>query len=119
MTILYHQNLTSERWQQFTLVEQMANIGSEVGRTIKNKGGNEERFQGALYRALELFDLTREDSKNKARLKEISRAREAFLDYAVGDNVYQSTAEQWEKYFTNFALAARRRNYPKIPDSSK
>lgn len=108
MKTIFHQNLTQEKWNTFPLLEQMGNIGSEVGRAIKWRSqGKEEKSQAALCRGLELFDLTVDDPKNRSRLKEVLRSREAFLDFFVGDNEYHSTAEQWEKYFLAFAIAAR------------
>lgn len=108
MNIIYHQGLTRERWQAFSLLEQMANIGSEVGRACKRKQeNNQEATEAAMFRAVELFDLTRQDGKNRARLKEVARSREVFLDFLVGGNVYQSSRESLEQYFTQFALAAR------------
>ncbi|MDP2838060.1 MAG: hypothetical protein Q8O53_02185 [Candidatus Moranbacteria bacterium] len=108
MNIVFHQGLTAEKWQRFSLLEQMANIGSEVGRAInwRNKG-NPVQAEAALFRGLELFDLTREDPKNLRRLREVGRAREAFLDFFSGDNQYGFTGEAWQKYFTDFAIAAR------------
>ncbi len=37
MTGSLHDSLAAGRWQQMTLVEQMANIGSEVGRAAQAK----------------------------------------------------------------------------------
>jgi len=84
----------------------MANIGSEVCRTIKWRH-NPDFAKKAFDRALELFDLTMADPKNKKRLKEIVRARELFADYIIGNNQYLSSADQWQKYFYNFNYAAR------------
>lgn len=89
------------------MVEQMANIGSEVFRAIKWKDKNKEYAQLANYRALELIDLTILDPKNITNLKEITRARVLWLDFFVGDNQYYQTAEQWNKYFYAFGVAAR------------
>ena len=88
----------------------MANIGSEVGRTItwKNKA-NVEYSQRAYERALELLDLTIRDGKNKARLKELLRVREAMNDHFIFDNEYNSSDESWQKYFLGFNFAARAR----------
>jgi Protein of unknown function (DUF5674) len=86
----------------------MANIGSEVFRTISWRDRNGDYGRNALYRALELLDLTVEDPKNTDRLKEILRVREALVDYFMYDNEYQSTDEQWQKYFHQFNLAANR-----------
>lgn len=104
-----HSALTVDRWRSMTLMEQLGNIGSEVGRAIRAKiSGNEKRMWSALERGLELFDLTVADPKLRHRLKEICRAREVVVDFLVGDNAYGSSAEDLERYFTAYALAARR-----------
>jgi hypothetical protein len=106
---MQHQQLSHGRWQKLSFFEQMANIGSEVNRVInwQNKGRPDYAHQ-AFERALELFDLTVEDEKNKQRLKEILRAREIFADYFVGGNNYHSLAKDWQNYFLAFNFAARR-----------
>lgn len=105
---LFHKNLKS-RWSQFSLVEQMANIGAEVGRAINwRKKGKEELWKNAFYRALELIDFSICDPKNKNSLKEILRVRELLVDYFFGDNIYHSTDKDWEKYFYYFTFAARK-----------
>ena len=108
MKTAFHQSLTEERWQRFSLLEQVANIGSEVERALAaQKKKNKEQSEAALFRALELFDLTLADPKNKTRLREVTRARECFLDFFLGENQYGFTAEFFQKYFLDFALAAR------------
>jgi hypothetical protein len=104
-----HASLAAGRWQTLTLAEQLGNVGSEVGRAIKaRERHDEQRFEGALYRALELFDLTLDDPRWIGhRLREIARAREVTCDFLVGDNDYRSTAESLDAYFLQFALAAR------------
>ena len=54
--------------------------GSEVDRAIRAyNAGNRNRFDGALARALELFDLTAADDRWRgARRREILRARSEF-----------------------------------------
>lgn len=107
----YHQDLTSSRWNKFNLFEQMANIGSEVFRTISWKNKNNPQYsRDAFWRALELIDLAVADPKNRFRLKEILRMRECLVDYFVGDNEYKSTDKSWQKYFYAFNWAARK-NY--------
>ena len=103
-----HKNLSRGRWFDFSLIEQLANVGSEVFRAIswKNKG-NKEYSDLSFYRALELMDLTLADKKNIHRLKEISRTREVLVDYFAGDNIYRSSNESLEKYFYAFNYAAR------------
>jgi hypothetical protein len=73
-----HQELAAGRWLRLSLVEQLANVGSEVERAIRWRGkGNAAYGQRALERALELLDLTIADEKNRLRLKELTRLREA------------------------------------------
>lgn len=104
-----HKELAGGRWQKFSFFEQMANIGSEVGRTIswKNKN-NLDYSQKAFERALELLDLTIADNKNKNRLKELCRLREILIDYFVFDNQYKSSDQLWQNYFYPFNFAARK-----------
>ncbi|OGI31904.1 MAG: hypothetical protein A2271_04240 [Candidatus Moranbacteria bacterium RIFOXYA12_FULL_35_19] len=104
----YHTNLTDEHWQEFSFFEQMANVGSEVERTIKWKNKeNLEYSRMAFERALELLDLTISDPKNRKGLKEILRVREALADYFAFSNEYKSTDKSWQNYFYSFNFAAR------------
>ncbi|MBI2029874.1 hypothetical protein HYT02_05645 [Candidatus Gottesmanbacteria bacterium] len=104
---IFHKDIQN-RWHTFSRDEQMANIGAEVGRTINwRKKGNKEMSKNAFYRALELLDFTIEDPKNKDCLGEILRVREVLTDYFMGDNIYNSTDEVWEKYFYFFNFRAR------------
>ena len=48
-------------------IEQMANVGAEIGRTISWKNKNRPDFsQRAFDRALELLDLTISDQRTEA-----------------------------------------------------
>lgn len=108
MNNIFHTGL-EKRWNNFTLAEQMANIGAEVGRTINwRKKRNKTMSTNALYRGLELLDLTINDKKNKNSLKEILRVREALIDFFLGDNIYKSSDTIWEKYFYYFNFLARK-----------
>lgn len=103
-----HKNLAEGGWQKLSLVEQMANIGSEVERSIKWKEKENEKYsQLAFYRALELLDLTVADNKNRLRLKEVLRLREVLADYFAFDNIYNSSKESFQNYFYAFNFAAR------------
>jgi len=105
--MIIHKELASGRWFKLSLLEQLANIGSDVVRTIKWKNeGDLECSREAFERALELIDLTVADSKNRGRLKEILRAREALVDYFLFDNIYGSSDKLWENYFYHFNYAA-------------
>lgn len=104
-----HKDLALGRWSQLSFLEQMANIGSEVERAlnwrIKN---NVDYARKAFERALELIDLTLENEKNYAHLQEITRMREAIVDYFSGANQFMSSEGSWRSYFLPFVYASRR-----------
>lgn len=108
MSDFLHGNSIVERWRQMTLAEQMGNIGSEVSRAANAQGKNETRFQAAISRGLELFDLTIADSRWRGRLQEIGRARDVFMDAVTGGTEYRSDLHGLQKYFDQFAYASRR-----------
>ena len=106
-----HRELAAGRWRELSLAEQLGHIGSEISRATRWTSRNPALAQGALYRALELFDLTLDDPRHRqapARLREIARAREVVADFLAGPNQYQSTAESLQRYFDAYTLAARR-----------
>ena len=106
-----HAGLGGGRWFGLSILEQLGNVGAEVGRAIRAKSQhNDVRFQAAFDRALELFDLTLADPRwDLPRLREIARARETSVDFLFGDNQYNSSAASIDRYFTSFAVAARTR----------
>ncbi|UCD54830.1 MAG: hypothetical protein JSV93_04745 [Candidatus Omnitrophota bacterium] len=106
-----HKDLATGRWNQLPFLEQMANIGSEVERALKWRAKHNTAYsQQAFERALELMDLTLDSVKGFTRLKELTRLREALVDYFFGTNQFMSTEESWRKYFSNFTYAVRK-NY--------
>lgn len=109
--MIIHKELAAGRWLQFSLMEQLANVGTDIERAIRWKQkGNIESSEKAFDRALELLILTIRDPKNKRRLKELLYARELLTDYFMGANEYKTTDESWQKYFYpfNYAAAIRR-----------
>lgn len=107
-----HQNLAEGKWQRMSLSEQLANIGTEVGRAAKWQGEDEDKFKGAVARASELFDLTLEDQRWKGRLFEIARVKELFYDSVSGRNEYRTDLKDLENYFYPFmSLVARRHTF--------
>jgi hypothetical protein len=107
MTTAQHASLAEGRWQTFSLMEQLANVGSEVERALnwRNKN-NPEYSRLAFLRALELLNLTIADPRHRQRLRELTRLREALLDYFLGDNTFRSTEKSWRRYFHGFAYAS-------------
>lgn len=94
---LIHQNLANGKWQQMTLSQQLANVGSEFMRWQVQK--NPELKQAAQARMLELLDLTIEAHPG-CSAKELLRLREFICQ--------SQHAASLKKYFTEFALAVRK-----------
>lgn len=101
--MIIHKDLANGRWNELSIIEQMANVGCDIERAIRwrNKG-DLDYSRNAFERALELLQFTIADQKNRKRLKELCRAKEALIDYFVYDNEYASTDEAWQNYFFNF-----------------
>ena len=97
------------QWQELSINEQLGNVGSEIGRATKwYKAGNNKLMIGALKRAFELLDLTISDPRwQNHRQRELKMAREVLVDTFYGDRQYTDTLEKMEKYFFEFAVAAR------------
>ena len=100
-----------ERWAEMPFIAQMANIGSEVGRTLKwKRKGNSSMARGAFVRALDLFDLTitvgrknESFSSRDSMLKEVIRARDQFCKEYLSDD--RDALLSSDKYFSHFAKA--------------
>ena len=93
-----------DRWQQLSIFEQMGNIGSEVGRSLKMKRQGRD-FEPAMIRALDLFDATVEHlvAMRSPRTKEVLRAKEQYLEALL-----RTEDPGIEAYFNHFAIAARK-----------
>lgn len=106
-----HPSLVAGRWHALSLMEQLANVGSEVDRAIRARDqGRHDRLERAFDRALELFDLTASDARwTLHRKREILRAREQFCRVFFDDAAEPDLAGYLSKYFLQFAVAARRR----------
>ena len=102
-----HSSMAAGKWFEYTLCQQMGNIGSEVGRANRWKEKDPKLFESAVFRAIELLDLTLTDTRWKNRFKEIARAKETVCDAYTGGTEYNSTFAELEKYFYHFAYAAR------------
>ncbi|MBM3254140.1 MAG: hypothetical protein FJZ16_07800 [Candidatus Omnitrophica bacterium] len=104
-----HKNLAGGRWRQLSFIEQMANIGSEVERSLSWRSRNNTDYSlKAFERTLELIGLTVDGIRNYAKLKELTRLRELLIDFFLGENQYNSTESFWHNYFLHFAYAARK-----------
>ncbi|OIP54208.1 hypothetical protein AUK10_01340 [Candidatus Gracilibacteria bacterium CG2_30_37_12] len=127
--ITFHKDYLDESssWWNMSAVEQLGNIGSEVGRSIAAKAsGDQEKFEGATWRMYELFDLAMADPRWRRRgsLREICRAREVVSDHLFGESQYGETDISLERYFLAYGIMAneerrRKRAEKKLASSLK
>lgn len=109
MKLKYHSENLAKRWLKMSICEQLGNVGSEIGRAVKwlNKGKN-DLMKNCLGRAFELLNLTIVDPRwQNHRQTELKMAREVLADAFYGQGEYKTTPEEMEKYFYQYALAAR------------
>lgn len=110
MSDIQHKNLSNGEWNKKSFLEQMANIGSEVYRTLNWKEkGNKEYSEMAFLRSLELFDLTKDSKLTYPQYKELLRMREIWVDFFKYENEYNSDKEFFNTYFTNLTIAFKNR----------
>jgi len=103
-----HPDLAAGGWSRLSLLEQLGNVGSEVSRALRWKDKDSKLFDGAMIRALDLLDLSIGDPRWRRRLKELVRAREFLCDAWLGGGHDQSDLRSLDRYFFQFALAARK-----------
>jgi hypothetical protein len=107
MMAIQHRELAAGGWSRLSLVEQLANVGAEVGRMLRWRDTDERLAARAFDRALDLLDLTLADPRWRGRLKEIARARELLCDAESGGLQYGTSLQDLDRYFLAFAVAAR------------
>lgn len=108
MNLNQYKESLKKSWNNYSLEEQLANIGAEVGRTAKWRDKDQKLFEGAMHRALELFDLTMDDPRWKGHLTEIGRVRELFCEAAEKGKIYGTTLKDLERYFIPFMFLTRK-----------
>lgn len=98
------------KWQSRSIIDQMGNIGSEVGRSLAaKKSGNRDDMLTAFYRGIDLIDATVEGliAKHSPRAKEVLRARELFAESVLT----KKEDPGLEEYFMQFAIAQRKMQF--------
>lgn len=97
-------------WSKLDVFNQLGNIGSEVGRAITAKRlGSEKRMLSAFYRGMDLINATVESWTQQGKsARELLIAREQFAQTILTDD----EDETLERYFMQFAIAARMRKFP-------
>ena len=103
----YHKGLTLKKWNSFSFLTRLANIGSEVMRSINWKNRNYDHALLSFYRSLELFNLTIKSNLTYPELKELCRLKEVYIDYFYCDNVYRSDDRFFNDYFTYITLRSK------------
>lgn len=101
--------INQKRWFTFSLCEQMGHIGSEItrARIWEDKGDMVSRDK-SLERALELIDVTKDDTKLFKRRKELCYLREIIADKYIHDLTYHVSLKELDQYCEDFALVTRK-----------
>src|SRR3989344_1652322 len=94
-------------WQKMSLAEQLGNVGGEVHRALKWRDRDQKLYWNSLGRAFDLLDRSINDERWSGRRKELVRARELLGDTATGGRGYNTSLEELDDYFLEFATAAR------------
>ncbi len=98
------------RWSKMSIMEQMGNISSEVGRAINaKKQNNKQNLENSIIRTLDLFDATIAELINtkSIRLKEILMSKDQFLTIINKESPSIDELNSLDRYFTHYAIAAR------------
>lgn len=99
-----------EAWSRLDKFNQLGNIGSEVGRALSAKRqGKPERMTAAFYRGMDLLNATVDAwaVRGEPAIPELLVAREQFAKAILMDEEDPTL----EKYFMDFAIAARKRQF--------
>lgn len=109
--IIFHAHYLDENssWWHMSAIEQLGNIGAEVGRSIAAKHSwDTEKFESAIWRMYELFDLAKADPRWRRTwsLREFCRAREVVSDHLFWDQQYGETDMSLERYFLAYGVMA-------------
>lgn len=105
MRILKEKTGFIKKWESLNLLKQLANIGSEVIRAFSLESKKDyKNMKKSVYRAMELIDLTIRDKKNRKRVFEIGRLKEALADLFFNNNSFQTNEEKIKYYFLQMAI---------------
>jgi hypothetical protein len=95
-----HKNLSVDKWSEYSGGQQILMIANEINRAknslIKN---NSDDALSCYERALDLIDITLQDSKWKNKLKELLRCREF-----IGTLYYEKSLKLNTLLFDNLIL---------------
>ncbi len=93
------------KWWKMTVGQQIANVGSEVARAIRNKRrGDMERAEEFCIHAVEMLGYSKLDPKNVNRRKELMLAQEELVDYILGENRFNNDDKSIMKWYDAFCM---------------
>lgn len=101
---------SSQTFTDRTIHVQLGTIGAEIGRAcswqLNSSYGNPD---DCIIRATNYLNVLL-SSKNLSygKRREIARIKEVLNDWYYGDNLYQTTLADWDRYFIPFSIAANR-----------
>lgn len=99
------------RWFAMPVYEQISNIGSEVARAIRYKNrGDIQKTHNFCDKAIEFWEMSKRDPKNKHRIGEFDCAIEELSDYFKGDNKYNTSDEILRRYYDAFLTRIEERH---------
>lgn len=91
------------RWYDMPVWMQISNIGSEVERAIKWKNrGDRQKAENFCRKAIDFWNLSLSDPKNKHREGEFVSAIDELKDYFLGNNEYKTNDEILRRYYDAF-----------------
>lgn len=107
--VTHHPDLAAGRWLTMSLATQLGNVGSEYARALTWKErGDQNRFESAFARLLELLDLTISDPRwRNHRLRELTRLREVICDELINEPSEFTADSTLLEYFLYFGILAR------------
>jgi len=100
--------INKERWYKLSYCEQMGHIGSEIARARIWEDKNDWQSRNrALERALELIDITKDDSRLYKRRRELCYLHEIVADKYIDAAIYNTSLKDLEKYCLDFCFSSQ------------
>lgn len=89
-----------QAWITKSLIEQLANIGSEVHRAISWRERNNPKYSKLSFdRSIELIDFTLTSKLTQLQKNEILKLKECWSGFYLSNKNDKLTKEYWEEYF--------------------
>ena len=96
--------MDAQRWNSMSVSEQILNIGGEIQRAVdRQEKGKRDEADEFLSKAFEWLELTKDDPKNKGRIKELDIAEDEVKDYFGANewnNNCHSVMSYWDSFFS-------------------